>query len=66
LFGGGVLFRSLLEAEVVDAVEVALVPVLLGGGLPLLPPPAGQAKLKLTAQKVYQNTGIVSLQYAIQ
>ncbi len=30
LFGGGVLFRSLLDAGLVDTVEVAVVPVLLG------------------------------------
>ena len=40
LFGGGSLFRSLLEAELVDAVEVAVIPVLLGAGIPLLPSPA--------------------------
>jgi dihydrofolate reductase len=65
LFGGGLLFRSLLDAGLVDAVEVAVVPVLLGGGIPLLPPPARQAKLKLTGHKVYK-TGIVSLEYAVQ
>jgi hypothetical protein len=30
LFGGGSLFRSLLEAQLVDAVEVAVMSVLLG------------------------------------
>jgi len=34
LFGGGELFRTLLEADLVDAVELALVPILLGGGIP--------------------------------
>src|SRR5918997_153889 len=38
LFGGGSLFRSLLEARLVDAVEVSVIPVLLGEGIPLLPP----------------------------
>jgi len=66
LFGGGQLFRSLLDAGLVDAVEVAVVPVLLGGGLPLLPPPAGRAKLKLTGHKVYKKSGIVSLEYAVK
>lgn len=37
LFGGGVLFRSLLEAGLVDRVEVGVVPALLGEGIPLLP-----------------------------
>jgi dihydrofolate reductase len=38
VFGGGLLFRSLLEGGLVDAVEVTVVPVLLGEGIPLLPP----------------------------
>jgi dihydrofolate reductase len=66
LFGGGLLFRSLLEARLVDAVEVAVIPVLLGGGIPLLPSPAKQVKLKLTGHKVYSKTGTVSLEYAVQ
>ena len=61
LFGGGALFRSL-----VDTVEVAVMPVLLGGGVPLLPPPARRTKLKLTGHKVYSRTGIVSLEYAVE
>ncbi|HEY3473259.1 MAG TPA: dihydrofolate reductase family protein [Anaerolineales bacterium] len=65
LFGGGSLFRSLNEAGLVDTVEVAIVPVLLGGGTPLLSPPARQTKLKLTGQKVYSKTGIVSLEYSV-
>ena len=64
LFGGGSLFRSLLEEELVDTVEVAIIPVLLGGGIPLLPPPARQTKLKLTGHRVYK-TGIVLLEYTI-
>jgi dihydrofolate reductase len=65
LFGGGLLFRSLLNAGLVDTVEVAVIPVLLGGGIPLIPPPAKQARLKLTGHKVYK-TGIISLEYAVQ
>src|SRR5206468_9429332 len=64
LFGGGSLFRSLASGGLVDTVEVALIPVLLGAGIPLLPSPAKQMKLTLTAHKVYK-TGIVSLKYAI-
>ena len=44
LFGGGLLFRSLLEARLVDAVEVSVMPVLLGEGIPLFhlsPPRSG-------------------------
>ena len=66
LFGGGELFRSLLEAGCVDRVEVAVVPVLLGEGLPLLPVSAKRAKLKLVGHKVYAKSGIVSLEYEVE
>ncbi len=65
LFGGGSLFHSLLNDGLVDTVEVAIIPVLLGEGIPLLAPPALQTKLNLTGHKVYK-TGIASLEYAIQ
>jgi dihydrofolate reductase len=63
LFGGGLLFRGFLDAGLVDTVEVAVIPVLLGGGIPLLPAPARGAKLKLTGHKVY-GSGVVLLEYA--
>jgi len=65
LFGGGSLFRSLLAEGLVDRVEVAIVPVLLGGGIPLLQPPAVQTKLRLTSHKAYPS-GIVGLEYAVE
>jgi dihydrofolate reductase len=67
LFGGGELFRSLLEARLVDGVEVAVIPVLLGEGIPLLPPKPSteRFKLKLVSSRTYQ-TGIVSLEYAVE
>jgi len=64
LFGGGSLFNSLLELGLVDSVEVAVIPVLLGGGVPLLPHPATQAKLRLVNHRVYEKTGTVLLEYA--
>ena len=65
LFGGGTLFRSLLAEGLVDTVELAVIPVMLGGGVPLLPPPAARASLELTGHKIYK-TGIVSLEYSVQ
>lgn len=64
LFGGGALFRSLLDAGVVDTVEVAVVPVLLGAGVPLLPAGA-TTKLTLIDQKTLPASGIVALAYAV-
>ena len=65
LFGGGSLFRSLLGMGLVDAVEVAIIPVLLGGGVSLLPNPADRAKLRLTKHRVYPKTGTVALEYDV-
>lgn len=65
LFGGGELFRSLLTAKLVDTVEVAVLPVLLGGGIQMLPPGAQRTRLNLTRQHVYPKTGTVMLEYDV-
>jgi dihydrofolate reductase len=65
LFGGGELFRSLLAAGLVDEVGVSVIPVLLGSGIPLLPPPADRARLRLKKHRVYEKTGTVGLEYDI-
>jgi len=64
LFGGGVLFRSLLDARLVDTVEVAVMPVLLGGGIPLLPSGQRVAGLRLVSSKALPS-GIVMLAYEL-
>jgi len=64
LYGGGELFRSLLDAGLVDTVEVAVIPVLLGAGIPLLPPGTA-TKLILADTKVLPASGIVALAYAV-
>jgi len=65
-WGGGELFRSLLELKLVDVVEVAVIPVLLGSGLPMLPTAARSAKLKLKSHKIYEKTGTVLLTYDVK
>ena len=66
LFGGAALFGSLLVPGLVDAVEVAVIPVLLGGGIPLLPAGAARAGLRLVGHRVYRATGTVFLEYAVE
>jgi dihydrofolate reductase len=65
LFGGGVLFGSLLEAGQVDRLEVTVVPVLLGGGVPLLPAGAGRTVLALIDTHTYPS-GMVTLTYGVR
>jgi len=63
LFGGGATFRSLLDEGLVDRVEVAIIPVLLGGGVPLVPEGRRwglQFKVSRTSAR-----GIVSLTYLV-
>ena len=65
LFGGGELFRSFLGAGLVDQLEIAVVPVLLGAGLPLLPGGALHTRLSLVSHRVYRASGIVLHTYAV-
>ena len=65
IFGGSELFRSFLDSGHVDTVEVTVIPVLLGDGVPLLPPPYNPAKLRLLSHKIYRS-GRVSLAYEVQ
>ena len=66
LGGGGSLFRSFAELGLVDTVEVGVIPVLLGKGVPLLPAPTKRVTLKLTGHKVHAKTGTVGLEYAVE
>ena len=65
LFGGGELVRTLLAAGLVDTVEVAVIPVLLGGGIPLLPDPGPRVRLQLTSHRLYEKSGIVFVVYDV-
>jgi dihydrofolate reductase len=64
LFGGGSLCRSLLEAKQVDVVEILVVPVLLGGGIPLLERGAQPTRLALEQVERYAS-GLLSLRYRV-
>jgi len=64
LFGGGQLFSSLVAARLVDTVELGVMPVLLGKGIPLASQLAQPARLKLTGQKIYKS-GIVAVEYSM-
>ena len=65
LFGGGSLFRSLAEEGFVDTVEVAIIPTILGGGIPLVAEPSARISLTLKEHTVYEKTGTVGLVYTV-
>lgn len=65
LFGGGDLFGSLARAGLVDTVEVGIIPVLLGEGLPLMAANSGRVQLRLDNIDQWQGGGI-GLNYSIR
>jgi len=66
LWGGGALFRELAQAGLVDGVDVAIIPVLLGAGIRLLPGPALRVSLHLRAHRRYATTGTLFLEYDVR
>ena len=64
LFGGGELFRTLFDAGVVDGIDVAVIPVMLGGGIPFIAPGKQSKPLRLADTKTYPS-GIISLTYEV-
>jgi len=64
LFGGGQLFATLLAANQVDAIELTIVPVLLGGGVPVVAALPNRAALRLAHTHVYPS-GMVALHYEV-
>ncbi|CAN5829721.1 dihydrofolate reductase family protein [soil metagenome] len=66
LWGGGELFRQVAQAGLVDGVDVAVIPVLLGGGIRLLPEPGPTLSLQLRAHRLYATTGTLFLEYDVR
>jgi dihydrofolate reductase len=64
LFGGGELFRSVLDAGLIDTVEVAVMPILLSQGIPMLSAGARSPSLQLTKSKTLPS-GTVLLSYSV-
>jgi dihydrofolate reductase len=64
LCGGGELFRNLLDAGLVDSVEVGMSPILLGQGRPLLPARTQAQRLNLTHHEVFPS-GLLVLHYDV-
>ena len=66
LWGGGELFRQLANANLVDGVDIAIIPVVLGSGVRLSPPPLTRLSLALRSHRIYPTTGTVYLEYDVR
>jgi dihydrofolate reductase len=64
LVGGGALFGTLLDAGLVDDVQVAVHPIVLGPGLPFVEGVTRRAPLRLRGLTRYGN-GLVALDYEV-
>lgn len=65
LFGGGVLLGSLAAKGVVDTIELAIMPVMLGAGHPVVTGNDDRIKLQLTSVE-HSPAGIVKLMYDVR
>ena len=65
LWGGGNLCRELAAAGLLDGIDVAVIPVVLGNGLPMMATPGPQLGLELRTHRLYAQTGTLFLQYDV-
>ena len=62
LMGGAQAFGQFLDAGVLDELHIALIPVLIGKGIPLLNPKRRTSELKLLSSEKFSD-GVVMLKY---
>ena len=65
IVGGGELIRGFLDEFLVDEITVAVHPVVLGGGIPFIPPGTHRHTLRLVSQRAWPS-GLVQLTYVVQ
>ena len=65
LWGGGDLFGNLAQAGLVDGVDLAIIPILLGGGIPLMSS-GPRLPLQLRRHRLYATTGTMALEYDVR
>lgn len=65
VYGGASLLSSLLDLELVDELSLSIIPVVLGGGKPMVTSLAHQVWLTLSGTRTYAN-GTVQLTYSVR
>lgn len=65
LWGGSELFGELANAGLVDGVDVAILPIVLGDGIPLMARSGPRLPLRLRAHRLYEKTGTLFLEYDV-
>ena len=62
LIGGGKLVQEFVRLDLIDRIELFILPVILGEGIPLFPPVTPQRNLTLENSRSFE-TGMVQLTY---
>jgi dihydrofolate reductase len=65
MMGGGGLIASFLDAGEIDELEIHVIPVFIGKGIPLVAPRYRDVPLRLRSSRRYPD-GVVRLRYAIE
>jgi dihydrofolate reductase len=65
IWGGGNLITQFIDLNLLDELNVAIMPVLLGDGVPLFGKISQLKKLKLAESKRLEKSGIVLLTYEL-
>jgi dihydrofolate reductase len=64
MMGGGELIASFLDAGEIDEIQMKVIPIFIGEGIPLIAPRHRDIELKLLASKKYAD-GVVGLRYEV-
>ncbi|MDA0733610.1 MAG: dihydrofolate reductase family protein [Chloroflexi bacterium] len=62
LVGGGELIRSFLAQGLINEHIISFMPIILGAGIPLFPPPNPQQRLELISSQQFES-GLIQAQY---
>ena len=62
LMGGGALISAFMRQGLIDDYIISFIPIMLGEGIPLFPPPGREEKLTLVSSKSYPG-GLVQVHY---
>jgi dihydrofolate reductase len=62
--GGGQLAASFQTSGLINEIHLAIIPIILGEGIPLIKQTVEETQLKLLESKSYKN-GIVSVKYKV-
>ncbi|MGF1988971.1 MAG: dihydrofolate reductase family protein [Nostoc sp. ZfuVER08] len=62
LVGGGALINSFLKHSLIDEYIISIIPIILGDGVRLFPPPTPEEKLEMMNSKQYPS-GLIQVHY---